>query len=219
MVVWTSTRFENDANLEARSPASKLQAVWLPKFCPDRRVPRWMHQSGFGHGAKELLNRRGPARLLSGDLGCYGGHTSPVSTAIPHSCDTCPTSVSVNVSSFSATPVDRPTRSRQYLDAVRNVCLVARWGRSRIYRPSFPSAQPSLGRSRPKMWPFGSSGSDKPPAAPKPSPAENKQIQDAKKAAAEFDPAKLPEREKLPTRLQKLVDSDKDDFFDELYEG
>lgn len=69
------------------------------------------------------------------------------------------------------------------------------------------------------MWPFGSSGSDEPPAVPKPSPAENKQIQDAKKAAAEFDPAKLPEREKLPPKLQKLVDSDKDDFFDELYEG
>ncbi|KAK1834248.1 mitochondrial 18 KDa protein-domain-containing protein [Podospora conica] len=69
------------------------------------------------------------------------------------------------------------------------------------------------------MWPFGSSGSDKPPAAPKPSPAEDKQIQDMKKAAAEFDPAKLPQREKLPPNLQKIVDSEKDDFFDDLYEG
>jgi len=70
------------------------------------------------------------------------------------------------------------------------------------------------------MWPFGGSGSDKPPAAPQPSPVENKQIQNAKKAAAGFDPAKLPEREKLSPRLQKIVDqSEKDDFFDDFYEG
>lgn len=70
------------------------------------------------------------------------------------------------------------------------------------------------------MWPFGSSGSDKPPAAPNPSPAVNNQTQGAKKSPIDFDPTKLPDREKLPPKLQRMVDnSEKDDFFDELYEG
>ena len=70
------------------------------------------------------------------------------------------------------------------------------------------------------MWPFGISGSDKPPAAPKPSSAENNQTQGTKKSPIDFDPTKLPDREKLPPKLQKMVDnSEKDDFFDELYEG
>jgi len=43
---------------------------------------------------------------------------------------------------------------------------------------------------------------------------------DVKKAAAEFDPKKLPEREKLPPKLQKIMDKhDREDFFDDLVEG
>lgn len=69
------------------------------------------------------------------------------------------------------------------------------------------------------VWPFSSSsssnsGSDKSqPQAPKPSPAEDQ--------PKTFDPAKLPDREKLPPKLQKLVDkADKDgNFYDELAEG
>jgi len=116
--------------------------------------------------------------------------------------------------------VDQQTQACQYLDTVQDLCPVKKWGILSLGRSLFPSAQHSLGRFQLRMWPFGSSGSDKPPATPKPSPAENKQVQGAKKTASEFDPAKLPEREKLPPKLQKMVDSsDKDDFLDELYEG
>ncbi|KAH8900205.1 hypothetical protein GQ53DRAFT_741160 [Thozetella sp. PMI_491] len=69
------------------------------------------------------------------------------------------------------------------------------------------------------MWPWGG-GSDKPPATPKEASAEAKTPgKDLTKES--FDPKKLPEREKLPTKLQNIVDkSDKDDnFFDELVSG
>lgn len=44
---------------------------------------------------------------------------------------------------------------------------------------------------------------------------------DPRRDASDFDPNKLPERQKLPRGLQSIVDqSDKDDgFFDELVEG
>lgn len=74
------------------------------------------------------------------------------------------------------------------------------------------------------MWPWSSGGPDKPPAAPKESPRETQAPAttpgDVKKAAAEFDPKKLPEREKLPPKLQKIIEQqDKDDFFDDLVDG
>ncbi|KAK0636670.1 mitochondrial 18 KDa protein-domain-containing protein [Bombardia bombarda] len=82
------------------------------------------------------------------------------------------------------------------------------------------------------MWPW-SRDSDKPatPAAPQQSPpAETGPSPDkvapaglAKQGvgATAFDPKKLPEREKLPTKLQSIVDKDDKDenFFDELVEG
>jgi fission process protein 1 len=75
------------------------------------------------------------------------------------------------------------------------------------------------------MWPFGGS-SDKPtgPATPQneaPKPAQPHAADDVKKAAADFDPSKLPDRTKLPPKLQKIVEkTDKDEnFFDELVEG
>lgn len=73
------------------------------------------------------------------------------------------------------------------------------------------------------MWPW-SSGSEKSPPQPKVSPAETKAAQDpsndAKKALQDFDPKKLPDREKLPPKLQNIVDAqDKEDFLDDLYEG
>lgn len=73
------------------------------------------------------------------------------------------------------------------------------------------------------MWPWSKS-SDTTPAPPKESPPETKTSQNAppqlKKAAGEFDPAKLPAREKLPPKLQSMVDqSDKDDFFDDFVDG
>lgn len=75
------------------------------------------------------------------------------------------------------------------------------------------------------MWPWSSS-SDKPSgAAPqtntaKPSPSPSA-TDDLKKAAAEFDPNKLPDREKLPPKLQKIIEkSDKEEnFYDELVQG
>jgi len=67
------------------------------------------------------------------------------------------------------------------------------------------------------MWPW-SSGSEKPPSQPKVSPAETSA--EAQKSTPEFDPKKLPDREKLPPKLQKIVDAqDKEDFLDDLYEG
>ncbi len=73
------------------------------------------------------------------------------------------------------------------------------------------------------MWPWSKS-SDTTPEKPKESPPEAKTLHNAppqvKKAAGQFDPDNLPEREKLPAKLQKIVDqSDKDDFLDDLYEG
>ena len=76
------------------------------------------------------------------------------------------------------------------------------------------------------MWPFGGS-SDKPTGTPtskteppKPSPAENA-TKDLKKAAADFDPNKLPNKEKLPPKLQKIIEkADKEEnFFDEIVDG
>jgi mitochondrial fission process protein 1 len=75
------------------------------------------------------------------------------------------------------------------------------------------------------MWPWSNGGGpDKPPAPAKESPREThapvSTPGDVKKTAAEFDPKKLPEREKLPPKLQKIIDQqDKDDFFDDLVEG
>ncbi|KAL2167033.1 hypothetical protein VTG60DRAFT_1829 [Thermothelomyces hinnuleus] len=76
------------------------------------------------------------------------------------------------------------------------------------------------------MWPFSSS-SEKPAA---PSNAQNEstaspQSQSAadhlKKAAADIDPKNLPEKQKLPPKLQRLLDkSEKEEnLFDELVEG
>ena len=81
------------------------------------------------------------------------------------------------------------------------------------------------------MWPFGSSNNSDKPAPPQPSPREagpgplqdkvEKKVVDVKNAVHdEFDPTKLPAREKLPDGLQKIVDkTDKDDFYDDLVEG
>jgi fission process protein 1 len=76
------------------------------------------------------------------------------------------------------------------------------------------------------MWPW-SSGSDKPtgPSAPEneaPKPPQTRSAtDDLKKAAADMDPEKLPDRKKLPKKLQKIIDkSDKEEnFFEELVEG
>ncbi|KAK4032886.1 mitochondrial 18 KDa protein-domain-containing protein [Parachaetomium inaequale] len=77
------------------------------------------------------------------------------------------------------------------------------------------------------MWPFGGS-SDKPTGsstpqneAPKPPQPQSSATDDVKKAAADFDPKKLPDRTKLPPKLQKIVEkTDKEEnFFDELVEG
>ncbi len=68
---------------------------------------------------------------------------------------------------------------------------------------------------------FWGKGPDK-PQAPKESPAESKDtVKDAKVAPKEFDPKKLPEREKLPKSLQSIVDkADKDEnFYNELLSG
>lgn len=74
------------------------------------------------------------------------------------------------------------------------------------------------------MWPFGGSP-DKPTGtptssqsvSPKPQAGQN----GSKKAAAGLDPKEQPDREKLPPKLQKIMDkTDKDEnFFDELVEG
>lgn len=76
-------------------------------------------------------------------------------------------------------------------------------------------------------WPW-SGNSDKPTDAsnpqnesPKPRQITQSATNDLKKGAADFDPKKLPDREKLPKKLQTIVDkSDKEDnFFDELVDG
>jgi fission process protein 1 len=75
-------------------------------------------------------------------------------------------------------------------------------------------------------WPW-SGGSDKPTGtstqqneAPKSSSSQNA-TNDVRKKAGEFDPNKLPQREKLPPKLQKIIEkSDKEEnFFDELVDG
>ncbi len=69
------------------------------------------------------------------------------------------------------------------------------------------------------VWPW-SSGSDKPTGTQN-EPSKSSTPQDATKKPAEFDASKLPQREKLPPKLQKIVEkSDKEEnFFDELVEG
>lgn len=76
-------------------------------------------------------------------------------------------------------------------------------------------------------WPW-SGNSDKPTdtSTPQNEPSKPQQTtqsaaNDLKKAAADFDPKKLPDREKLPKKLQTIVDkSDKEEnFFDELVDG
>ncbi|KAL2018223.1 hypothetical protein VTK56DRAFT_1130 [Thermocarpiscus australiensis] len=73
-------------------------------------------------------------------------------------------------------------------------------------------------------WPWGGS-SDKPTAPSdsqsEPPKASQNATSDLKKAAEDLGANKLPDRHKLPPKLQKIVDkSDKDEnFFDELVEG
>lgn len=73
-------------------------------------------------------------------------------------------------------------------------------------------------------------GPDKPtaPAPAKESPAKESPAEgtdglkrDALKEQAKFDPDKLPDREKLPPELQKIVDKDdkEESFYDELVSG
>lgn len=75
------------------------------------------------------------------------------------------------------------------------------------------------------MWWPSAGNSDKPAGSSKPqddtsSPSQNATTE-PKKAAADFDPNKLPDRQKLPPKLQKIMDkADKEEnFFDELVEG
>lgn len=60
-----------------------------------------------------------------------------------------------------------------------------------------------------------------PPAAPTATSVEQRYDGPKKDASTPFDPNKLPNREKLPPALQKIVDKqDKDEnFFDELVDG
>ncbi|KAK4248298.1 mitochondrial 18 KDa protein-domain-containing protein [Corynascus novoguineensis] len=76
------------------------------------------------------------------------------------------------------------------------------------------------------MWPWSSS-SDKADGAPTArndrstsTPSQNA-TDDLKRAAADLDPKKLPEREKLPPKLQSIIDKQEKEekFFDELVEG
>lgn len=73
---------------------------------------------------------------------------------------------------------------------------------------------------------WGKSPDKKPAEPPKESPSADQQVKEtAQKAAdnvaAAFDPHKLPEREKLPDKLQQIVDkSDREgSFYDELVDG
>ncbi|KAH6634828.1 mitochondrial 18 KDa protein-domain-containing protein [Chaetomium sp. MPI-SDFR-AT-0129] len=72
------------------------------------------------------------------------------------------------------------------------------------------------------MWPFGGSP-DKPTGTPTTSQPQAGQNapNGSKSAASGVDPKALPDREKLPPKLQKIMDkTDKDEnFFDELVEG
>jgi len=74
------------------------------------------------------------------------------------------------------------------------------------------------------MWPWSDS-SDKKPAAPPPTEppkASPNQTTTGKATPPEaFDPKKLPPREQLSPKLQKILDKEEkeDNFFDELVEG
>ncbi|KAH6632351.1 mitochondrial 18 KDa protein-domain-containing protein [Chaetomium tenue] len=76
------------------------------------------------------------------------------------------------------------------------------------------------------MWPWSSS-SDK-PAGPSTSQNESSKLsqppsatKDVKKAAGEFDLSKLPDKQKLNPKLQKIMDKEdhEENFFDELVDG
>lgn len=69
------------------------------------------------------------------------------------------------------------------------------------------------------MW-WGKNSDKDPKAAAEATPAKPGKDAGAKDAA-HFDPNKLPNHEKLPPALQKIIEkSDKEDnFFDELVEG
>jgi fission process protein 1 len=76
------------------------------------------------------------------------------------------------------------------------------------------------------MW-FWSSSSDKPAGSstsqnepPKPSQSKSA-TNGVRNAATEFDPSKLPDKQKLPPKLQKIMDTDdhEENFFDELVDG
>lgn len=73
-------------------------------------------------------------------------------------------------------------------------------------------------------WPWGGS-SDKPTGSPNPphdaAKASANATTDPKKAAEDFDPNHLPDRKKLPKKLQKIIDkSERDEnFLGELVEG
>lgn len=76
------------------------------------------------------------------------------------------------------------------------------------------------------MWPWSSS-SNKADGAPtaqndrSASTQSQSATDDLKRAAADLDSKKLPEREKLPPKLQSIIDKQEkeENFFDELVEG
>lgn len=79
----------------------------------------------------------------------------------------------------------------------------------------------SLTRGQYNMW-WGK-GQDKPrevakEVEPKPN---GKDAANTRRSGAEFDPEKLPRREKLPDRLQKIIEKsdDEENFFDEVVDG
>ena len=76
------------------------------------------------------------------------------------------------------------------------------------------------------MWPWSSS-SDKPTGSStfqnesSKLPQSQSATKGVKKAAADFDPSKLPDKQKLNPKLQKIMDKEdhEDNFFDELVDG
>ncbi|EAQ87553.1 hypothetical protein CHGG_04172 [Chaetomium globosum CBS 148.51] len=70
------------------------------------------------------------------------------------------------------------------------------------------------------MWPWSSSA-DKPVGSSTSQNEPESATKDVKKAAAEFDPSKLPDKQKLNPKLQKIMDKEdhEDNFFDELVDG
>lgn len=68
-----------------------------------------------------------------------------------------------------------------------------------------------------------SSQPKEPSAAPSTTSAEQRYDgpRNIKDASAPFDPNKLPDREKLPPALQRIIDKEdkEDNFFDELVDG